>query len=95
MMHAKVRREFWGCAPDEALDNDGLIREQYVGIRPAPGLSACPDHTEKRTLFNLLNVPETTGITLTESCAMDPAASVSGFYFAHPGALLHRGQAGP
>jgi 5-methyltetrahydrofolate--homocysteine methyltransferase len=84
LMHANVRREFWGYAPDEQLDNDGLIREQYVGIRPAPGYPACPDHTEKRILFDLLRAPESTGITLTESCAMAPAASVSGFYFAHP-----------
>ena len=86
LLHTKVRRELWGYAADEALDNTDLIREQYQGIRPAPGYPACPDHTEKRTLFELLSVPETTGITLTENCAMAPAASVSGFYFAHPDA---------
>jgi 5-methyltetrahydrofolate--homocysteine methyltransferase len=84
LMHAKVRRELWGYAADETLDNEGLVREQYQGIRPAPGYPACPDHTEKRTLFDLLHVPETTGVTLTENCAMAPAASVSGFYFARP-----------
>ena len=86
LLHAKVRRELWGYAADEALDSQDLIREAYQGIRPAPGYPACPDHTEKRTLFNLLNVAETTGITLTESFAMHPASSVSGFYFAHPDA---------
>ena len=85
-MHLRLRREFWGYAADEELGPDGLVREQYQGIRPAPGYPACPDHTEKRTLFNLLHVPETTGMTLTESCAMFPTASVSGFYFAHPDA---------
>ncbi|MEO1725336.1 MAG: vitamin B12 dependent-methionine synthase activation domain-containing protein, partial [Pseudomonadota bacterium] len=84
-LHAKVRREFWAYAPDETLDNEALIREQYRGIRPAPGYPACPDHTEKRTLFRLLSATENTGLTLTESCAMWPAAAVSGFYFAHPG----------
>jgi len=83
-LHARVRREWWGYAPDEALDNDALIAEQYRGIRPAAGYPACPDHTEKRTLFTLLEAPERTGIELTESCAMWPAAAVSGLYFAHP-----------
>ncbi len=83
-MHAIVRREIWGYATDEALDNDDLIREEYVGIRPAPGYPACPDHTEKRTLFELLDVTDAIGIELTESCAMYPAASVSGWYFSHP-----------
>jgi 5-methyltetrahydrofolate--homocysteine methyltransferase len=85
-MHARVRREIWGYAPDEALTNEQLIREDYRGIRPAPGYPACPDHTEKRTLFDLLDAPRTTGLTLTESCAMWPAAAVSGLYFAHPDA---------
>jgi 5-methyltetrahydrofolate--homocysteine methyltransferase len=84
LMHAKVRRELWGYAPDEQLPNEDLIREKYQGIRPAPGYPACPEHTEKRTLFELLDVEKNTGIHLTESCAMYPAASVSGFYFAHP-----------
>ncbi len=84
-LHQRVRREFWGYAPDEHLAGDDLIAERYRGIRPAPGYPACPDHTEKITLFNLLQVPEHTGISLTESLAMFPAASVSGWYFAHPG----------
>ena len=83
-LHQRVRREFWGYAPDEALDNQGLIKERYQGIRPAPGYPACPDHTEKRMLFDLLRVEESAGITLTESFAMLPAASVSGYYFSHP-----------
>ena len=83
-MHERVRREFWGYAPDEALENDALIEEKYRGIRPAPGYPACPDHTEKRTLFKLLQAEKHTGIRLTESCAMWPASAVSGLYFAHP-----------
>jgi 5-methyltetrahydrofolate--homocysteine methyltransferase len=83
-LHERVRREYWGYAADEALDNPGLIREQYQGIRPAPGYPACPDHTEKRTLFDLLRVEANAGITLTESYAMLPAASVSGWYFWRP-----------
>jgi 5-methyltetrahydrofolate--homocysteine methyltransferase len=84
LLHQRVRREFWGYAHDEALDNEGLIKERYQGIRPAPGYPACPDHTEKRILFDLLRVEESAGITLTESFAMLPAASVSGYYFSHP-----------
>jgi 5-methyltetrahydrofolate--homocysteine methyltransferase len=84
LLHQRVRREFWGYAPDEALDNEGLIKERYQGIRPAPGYPACPDHTEKRILFDLLRAEEGAGITLTESFAMLPAASVSGYYFSHP-----------
>jgi 5-methyltetrahydrofolate--homocysteine methyltransferase len=84
LLHQRVRREFWGYARDEALDNEGLIKERYQGIRPAPGYPACPDHTEKRILFDLLRVEESAGITLTESFAMLPAASVSGYYFSHP-----------
>jgi 5-methyltetrahydrofolate--homocysteine methyltransferase len=83
-LHARVRREFWGYAKDEALTNAELIAEGYRGIRPAPGYPAQPDHTEKATLFKLLDATEATGIKLTESFAMSPAASISGFYFAHP-----------
>lgn len=86
LMHEKVRKELWGFASDESLDNNALIKENYQGIRPAPGYPACPDHTEKRTLFDLLEVEKSTGIELTESFAMYPASSVSGFYFAHPDA---------
>lgn len=84
LLHARVRKEFWGYATDEHLTNEQLISEQYSGIRPAPGYPACPDHTEKYKLFDLLGGKETTGITLTESLAMYPASSVSGWYFAHP-----------
>ncbi len=83
-LHQRVRQEWWGYAPGEALDSAGLIAERYQGIRPAPGYPACPDHTEKRTLFDLLQVETHTGITLTESFAMLPAASVSGWYFWRP-----------
>lgn len=82
-LHEKVRKELWGYAPDENLDNEALISEKYVGIRPAPGYPACPDHTEKALLFDLLEA-EKVGITLTESYAMWPGASVSGYYFSHP-----------
>ena len=83
-LHAKVRTEFWGYAKDEGLDNNQLIAEQYQGIRPAPGYPACPDHTEKLKVFDLLDAEKNTGISLTESMAMLPAASVSGYYFSHP-----------
>ncbi|MDT0186074.1 methionine synthase, partial [Microbacterium sp. ARD31] len=83
-LHERVRKELWGYAPDEQLDNVGLIKEQYDGIRPAPGYPACPEHTEKQTLWELLDVEEHTGIRLTESMAMWPGASVSGFYYSHP-----------
>ncbi|MCU0936611.1 MAG: methionine synthase, partial [Gammaproteobacteria bacterium] len=83
-MHQVVRRELWGYAADERLDNDALIREEYRGIRPAPGYPACPDHTEKDLLWTLLDAEERAGIWLTESKAMVPTASVSGFYFSHP-----------
>ncbi|MEK9970058.1 MAG: methionine synthase, partial [Ferrovibrio sp.] len=83
-MHERVRKEFWGYAADEALDNSALIAESYRGIRPAPGYPACPDHTEKATLFRLLDATEKAGITLTESFAMWPSAAVSGWYFSHP-----------
>ena len=84
LMHKKVRTELWGYVSKENLDNNDLIREKYQGIRPAPGYPACPDHTEKRILFDLLEAEEKIGIQLTESYAMYPAAAVSGFYFAHP-----------
>jgi len=83
MLHERVRRE-WGYGKDENLGKEDLIRERYRGIRPAPGYPACPDHSEKRILFDLLEVEERTGISLTENCAMIPAASVSGLYFGHP-----------
>jgi 5-methyltetrahydrofolate--homocysteine methyltransferase len=85
-LHERVRREFWGYAPDEQLVNEQLIKEQYRGIRPAPGYPACPDHTEKATLWQLLKPDERVGITLTESYAMHPGAAVSGWYFSHPDA---------
>ena len=83
-LHQRVRREFWGYAPDETLENEALIDEKYLGIRPAPGYPACPDHTEKDTLFSLLDVTARTGIELTEGYAMVPTAAVSGWYFSHP-----------
>ena len=83
-MHARVRRELWGYAPHEELDGDALIRDEYVGIRPAPGYPACPDHTEKATLWRMLEPERAAGISLTESYAMFPTAAVSGFYFSHP-----------
>ncbi|MEN6539283.1 MAG: methionine synthase [Mizugakiibacter sp.] len=83
-IHQRVRKEFWGYAPDEALGNDELIAEKYRGIRPAPGYPACPEHTEKRTLFRLLDATRNAGIELTEGCAMYPAAAVSGWYISHP-----------
>jgi len=83
-LHAKVRRDSWGYAPDEALGAEDLIAERYRGIRPAPGYPACPEHSEKGALFALLGAPEKAGVSLTESFAMWPAAAVSGFYFSHP-----------
>ena len=83
-LHRLVRTELWGYARDEQLSNEDLIREQYRGIRPAPGYPACPDHTEKSTLFRLLDAPNTCGVELSESFAMSPAAAVSGFYYSHP-----------
>ncbi len=83
-LHQRVRKEFWGYAADETLDNDALIAERYRGIRPAPGYPACPEHSEKRVLFDLLDVTGKTGIELTDHFAMYPAASVSGLYFSHP-----------
>jgi 5-methyltetrahydrofolate--homocysteine methyltransferase len=84
LMHERVRKEFWGYAAHESLSNEELIKENYQGIRPAPGYPACPDHTQKSTLFELLQVEKNTGITLTESYAMYPTAAVSGWYFSHP-----------
>jgi len=86
LMHQRVRKELWGYASDETLSNDEMINEKYRGIRPAPGYPACPDHTEKRTLFELLGVTDAIGLELTDACAMWPAAAVSGFYLAHPDA---------
>jgi len=85
-LHERVRKEYWGYAPNETLDTTALISESYRGIRPAPGYPACPDHTEKETLFSLLNGADVTGVSLTESYAMYPTASVSGYYFSHPSA---------
>jgi 5-methyltetrahydrofolate--homocysteine methyltransferase len=83
-LHEKTRREYWGYAKDENLSNQELIKENYKGIRPAPGYPACPDHTEKLKLFDLLNAQENIGVELTESLAMNPPASVCGWYIAHP-----------
>jgi len=83
-MHREVRLKHWGYAVTENLSNDELIKESYRGIRPAPGYPACPDHLEKIGLFNLLNATELTGVSLTETLAMLPASSVSGWYFGHP-----------
>jgi 5-methyltetrahydrofolate--homocysteine methyltransferase len=83
-LHQRVRKEFWGYQPDERLDNAALIDEKYIGIRPAPGYAACPEHTEKATLWQLLEVEKNTGMQLTESMAMWPGASVSGWYYSHP-----------
>jgi len=84
LLHVRLRKQFWGYAPLESFTVEELIDEKYQGIRPAPGYPACPDHTEKGTLFALLSAPENTGITLTESFAMLPTAAVCGFYFSHP-----------
>ncbi len=83
-LHLRTRREFWGYAPDEGLENEDLIGEKYRGIRPAPGYPACPEHTEKAKLWELLDAEKATGITLTESFAMYPTSSVSGWYYSHP-----------
>ena len=84
LLHERVRREIWGYETTPRQSNDELIREKYKGIRPAPGYPACPEHSLKDTLFALMGTTDRTGITLTESFAMLPTASVSGFYFAHP-----------
>jgi 5-methyltetrahydrofolate--homocysteine methyltransferase len=89
-MHERTRREFWGYAPEERFTNDQLVREEYRGIRPAPGYPACPDHTEKATLWRMLDVEKTAGIRLTESFAMYPTAAVSGWYFSHPEARYYQ-----
>jgi len=83
-LHERVRREFWAYAKGENLDSEDLVKELYQGIRPAPGYPACPDHTAKMDLFGFLEVQKNAGISLTESFAMTPAASVSGYYFSHP-----------
>jgi 5-methyltetrahydrofolate--homocysteine methyltransferase len=83
-LHEKTRKIYWGYEPEESLSNEELIKEAYNGIRPAPGYPACPDHTEKIKLFDLLGGENATGIHLTESLAMYPASSVCGWYFAHP-----------
>lgn len=83
-LHERVRKEFWGYASNESLSNEELVREKYQGIRPAPGYPACPDHTLKPFIWKLLDTEANTGIILTESNAMYPTASVSGFYFASP-----------
>ncbi len=83
-LHKLVRKEYWGYAAEESLNNEQLIHEEYKGIRPAPGYPACPDHTEKNKLFAMLDVTRSTGIQLTESLAMYPASSVCGWYIAHP-----------
>ena len=83
-LHRMVRTQLWGYASDEQLSNEDLIKERYRGIRPAPGYPACPDHTEKATLFSLLDAANTCGVQLSESYAMSPAAAVSGFYYSHP-----------
>ena len=85
-LHERVRTDYWGYASAECFTNEELIKEAYIGIRPAPGYPACPDHSPKRQLFDLLDVPNETGIDLTESFAMMPTASVSGYYFSHPNA---------
>jgi 5-methyltetrahydrofolate--homocysteine methyltransferase len=84
LLHERVRKEYWGYVREEHLTNEQLIHEEYMGIRPAPGYPACPDHTEKRKLFAMLDATRQIGVTLTESLAMYPASSVSGWYFAHP-----------
>ncbi len=84
LLHERTRKEFWGYATEEHLTTEELIEEKYLGIRPAPGYPACPDHTEKYKLFDLLDVKNSIDITLTESLAMYPASSVCGWYFAHP-----------
>jgi 5-methyltetrahydrofolate--homocysteine methyltransferase len=95
-LHQRVRLEYWGYAPDEALGNEDLIAEKYRGIRPAPGYPACPDHTEKGSLFALLDAQKNAEMTLTESYAMLPTAAVAGFYFSHPDASYFAvGKIGP
>ena len=83
-MHERIRKEIWGYSKNEKYTNDELIEERYIGIRPAPGYTACPDHTEKLKIFKLLNAEKNIGVSLTESMAMTPNSSVSGYYFSHP-----------
>jgi len=83
-LHLKVRKEIWAYAPDENTDISDILAEEYQGIRPAPGYPACPEHSEKETLFKILDAVKHTGVQLTENFAMYPPAAVSGFYFAHP-----------
>lgn len=84
LMHEKVRKKIWGYSSNESLSNKDLIKEKYVGIRPAPGYTACPDHSEKLKIFDLLSAEKNIGVSLTESMAMYPNSSVSGYYFSHP-----------
>ena len=91
LMHKKVRKEYWGYSPQEDFENEALIKEKYQGIRPAPGYPACPDHTEKKALFELLEVEENTGITLTESFAMYPASSLWLLFFSSQGEIFWTG----
>ena len=86
LIHERVRKEFWGYAKNEQLDLADIFKKRYCGIRPAPGYPACPEHSEKRILFDLLEVEKNTGIKLTENYAMYPAASICGYYFSHPDA---------
>jgi 5-methyltetrahydrofolate--homocysteine methyltransferase len=86
-LHLRIRREFWGYAADEDLTVEELLGVKYAGIRPAPGYPACPDHTEKRTIFDLLDAERVTGACLTETFAMKPVSSVCGYIFAHPGSV--------
>ena len=83
-MHEKIRKEVWGYAANEQFKNEDLIKESYNGIRPAPGYTACPDHTEKLKIFGLLDAEKNIGVSLTENMAMTPNATVSGYYFSHP-----------
>jgi 5-methyltetrahydrofolate--homocysteine methyltransferase len=84
LMHYKVRKEIWGYSPNEIINQESLRKEKYRGIRPAPGYAACPEHSEKRKIFDIMNVEQELGVKLTEQFAMYPAASVSGYYFANP-----------
>jgi len=86
-LHEKIRRKYWGYAPDEDLTIEELFKIKYMGIRPAPGYPACPDHTEKRTIFDLLDAEKMTGTGLTENYAMTPPAAVSGYLFSHPASV--------
>jgi 5-methyltetrahydrofolate--homocysteine methyltransferase len=83
-LHEQVRKKYWGYQPDENLELNDMLHVKYRGIRPAPGYPACPDHSEKKQIFDILNVPGQIGVTLTDSYMMNPAASVCGYYFAHP-----------